>query len=91
MEIDRTTIPGSGVLHTCRSRAGHRFGVLAGTRADRQLIVFDPTGDTPLRVIELETDEADEVAEILHSRPVLDRIADLERRMSELAKAGSRG
>jgi hypothetical protein len=45
--------------------------------------------DVPARAILLAPDEADQVAEILHSQPVADRLLLLERRVDELI--GERG
>jgi TrkA domain protein len=85
MEIERTTVPGTGVLHHCCTRSGIELGVLADHTGRRQFVVYDGDDrDVPLRVIVLDPDEADQLAEILHSRPILDRLADIERRLRAL-------
>lgn len=85
MELTYTTVPGSGVVHHVTTRSGQRFGVLSDGAGRRSLLVYDSADpDTPLQSIVLERDEADRVAEILHSRSMLDRLADVERRLVEL-------
>lgn len=82
MDINRTTVPGVGTVHHLTTRDGQRFGVLVG-RETRTVFVFgaaDP--DTPAQTIALAQDEADLLAELLHSRPTADRLADLERRLA---------
>ncbi|NMN93436.1 hypothetical protein FGL95_00105 [Nocardiaceae bacterium YC2-7] len=69
MEIERTTVPGTGVLHLCCPRSGIELGVLADNSGRRQLFVYDGDDhDVPLRVIVLDPDEADQLAEMLHCR-----------------------
>lgn len=88
MEITRSSVPGVGKLHECRTRDGQRFGVLVEPSGRRTLLVYgtseqgDP--DEPMQQIALEPDEADEVAEILHNLSLQDRIAALERRIAAL-------
>lgn len=82
MDITRTTVPGVGTVHHLTTRDGQRFGVLIEQEA-RSLFVFgadDP--DTPAQTIALAPDEADLLAELLHSRPTADRLADLERKIA---------
>lgn len=87
MEITPSSVPGVGKLHECRTRDGQRFGVLVESSGRRALLVYDPRlddPDEPAQKITLDPDEADEVAEMLHSSPLRDRIAALERRVAEL-------
>jgi TrkA domain protein len=90
MRIDRTTVPGSGVLHHIVTRDGERFCLLVDADSNRHLFTYDTTDfDTPARAIVLQPDEADQLADILHSRPTADRLLALERRVDELI--GERG
>ncbi|WP_233213650.1 hypothetical protein [Mycobacterium hubeiense] len=78
-------MPGSGVLHEIVTREGERLSVLVEAAGNRHLFMYDTNGlDVPARAILLESDEADQVAEILHSRPIVDRLRSLERRVDEL-------
>jgi len=47
------------------------------------VIVYGP--DDSMRSAELHRDEADQLAELLHSRSMADRLAAVERRLAELA------
>ncbi|KUI27451.1 hypothetical protein [Mycobacterium sp. GA-2829] len=89
MHIDRTTVPGSGTLHHIVTRGGIRLAVLVGRDGDRQVFVYDDAKDEPATEVLLAPDEADGLAEILHSRPIADRVRTLERRVDALI--GERG
>ncbi len=90
MHIDRTMVPGSGVLHQIVTRDGERFCLLVDASHNRHLFTYDGGElDEPTRAIVLEPDEADQVADLLASRPVADRLLSLERRVDELI--GERG
>ncbi len=72
MRVDRTLVPGNGVLHHIVTRDGVRFCVHIDADRNRHLFTYsavDP--DVPAETIVLEPDEADEFAHILHSRPEL--------------------
>lgn len=82
MEITRNTVPGVGTIHHCTTRGGQRFGVLVEGDT-RSVVTFGPADpDTPSQIIVLEQDESDLLAAILQSRPITDRLADLERRVA---------
>ncbi|MEV4458462.1 hypothetical protein ACWEQG_03310 [Microbispora sp. NPDC004025] len=89
MDVTRATLPGvAAVVHQCVTRDGQRFGVLVEKSGRRRLLVYDSAEpDTPLQAINLDQREADQLADILHSRPVLDRLAHLERRFAEFVEA----
>ena len=88
MEVTLTTVPGVGVLHECTTRNGDQFAILVDHSDRRNLIVRDRSAsDEPVTTILLEHDEADEVADMLHTRPIPDRLADLERRLTEIASS----
>ena len=85
MDITYSTVPGRGAVHHLRSRGGQQFGVLAERAGRRSLLIFDPDDpDVPRQTITLDQDEADQLAEILQSRSVPDRLAAVERRLAEL-------
>lgn len=85
MDITRTTVPGVGIVHHLLTRGGQRFGVLVDSSGQRSLLCYGPDDpDVPAERIALAHDEADQLAEILHSSPVADRLARLERRLAEL-------
>ncbi|WP_159928084.1 hypothetical protein [Rhodococcus sp. WAY2] len=91
MQIDRTTVPGKGVLHQLVTRAGGRLCLLVDAHSTRHVLLYDESDrDVPARSIVLEPDEADQLAEILHSRPITDRLAAVERQVGELMRERGR-
>jgi TrkA domain protein len=86
MEITHSTVPGSGMLHDCQTRDGQQFRILVARPGRREIFVYDSAEtDRVVARIVLEEDEADQVAELLHSQPITDRIAELERRVAQIA------
>ncbi|GGP09354.1 hypothetical protein GCM10012278_44710 [Nonomuraea glycinis] len=78
------TVPGTGTLHHRLTLGGQRLAVLA-QGAERTLFVYGSgVEDTPLRTIVLARDEADDLAELLHSSSVPDRLAVVERHLADL-------
>ena len=78
------TVPGTGTLHHRLTLGGQRLAVLA-QGAERTLFVYGSGAeDTPLRTIVLARDEADDLAELLHSSSVPDRLELVERRLADL-------
>ena len=92
MDITRSTVPGIGTVHHLHTRSGRRFGVLVDTRGRRTLLIYDAgpveDPDEPVLCIVIEPDEADELAGILHSKPMSDRLAEVERRLADLTGSG---
>jgi TrkA domain protein len=91
MHISRTTVPGDGVVvHHMTTRQGERLCLIVDGGGDRHMFTYEKGDlDAPAREIVLESDEADQLAEVLHSRPIKDRLLSLERRVDELI--GERG
>lgn len=86
MELSTTTVPGGGVLHDFLTRDGQRFRIIVDRSNVRELHVYGDDGESrPVASIVLEADEADRAAEILHSTPTAERLAEIERRIAELA------
>ena len=83
MEITRNSVPGVGELHDGVTRAGQHVRILVDHSGERHLFLYSPSDE--VITITFESDEADRVAELLHSVPLPDRMAALERRVSELA------
>jgi TrkA domain protein len=82
MDITHSTVRGVGAVHHLTTRGGQRFGVLVEGDT-RRLFVFGPDDDdTPAQTITLAQDEADLLADLLHSRPTADRLAALERKIA---------
>ncbi|MGW5049537.1 hypothetical protein [Actinokineospora sp. NPDC004072] len=83
MQVSHTTVPGTGRVHHFVARAGHRFAVVSGPGDRRDLLVYDG-GDEPALTVELDADEADQVADTLRTTPLADRVAALEQRLAAL-------
>lgn len=83
MQVSHTTVPGVGMIHHFLARAGHRLAVVTGPGDRRELLVYDG-GDEPAYTVELDADEADQLADTLCSSPLADRMAALEQRVAEL-------
>ena len=57
--------PGAGVLHSFHTRHGTRFALLTHSSGARRLLAYTSGSDEPTVDIELEPDEADQVAELM--------------------------
>jgi TrkA domain protein len=91
MQIYRMSVPGNDVVvHQMTTRRGGRLCLVEGPAGDWHLCAYDGSDlDAPRLELVLESDEADQIAEVLHSRPLKDRLLSLERRVDELI--GERG
>ncbi|GLY65380.1 hypothetical protein Atai01_19990 [Amycolatopsis taiwanensis] len=68
MGATRDTVPGVGTVHHCLTHAGQRFGVLRHNDGRRELF-FSASGesDKPSHTLVLDHDEAEQLADLLHS------------------------
>ncbi|KAF0847251.1 hypothetical protein [Nocardia caishijiensis] len=85
MDTDRTPIPGTGVLHHFRTGGGIDFALLTEAAGRRRLLAYAPGSDEPSIDIALEPDEADQVAELMHTGHLAERLTRLEQRVERLA------
>ncbi len=83
MQITRHSVPGMGELYDGVTRAGQHLRILVDRSGERHLFVYSPTDE--VITLTFESDEADRLAELLHTAPLPDRMAALERRVKELA------
>ena len=89
METTPSTVPGTGLLYDCQTRDGQQFRILVARPGRCEIFIYDSAEpDRAVARVVLEEDEADQVAELLHSQPITDRIAALERRVARLAGSG---
>ena len=89
METTHSTVPGTGLLYDCQTRDGQQFRILVARPGRCEIFIYDSAEpDRAVARVVLEEDEADQVAELLHSQPITDRIAALERRVARLAGSG---
>jgi TrkA domain protein len=86
MHTTRTTVPGFGELHDLVTRHGQHFRIIADRTDTRELHLYgDAPGPDPIASIVLEPDEAERTAELLHSTPMADRLARVERQLAAIA------
>lgn len=90
MEITQTTVPGFGVMHHAVTRSGKELRVLVDNSGRRELYLYDEAPSEAVAMVELEPDEADQLADLLHSASIPDRLAEIERRIAELSGGGRR-
>ncbi|MFG1944128.1 hypothetical protein [Nonomuraea sp. NPDC048826] len=89
MRITHNTVPGIGSVHHTDTRRGDHLAVIV-TAAGRTLVLYDQHDpDTPAHTVELDQREADQLAGLLTGRPgagrpVADRIAAVERRLTSV-------
>ncbi|MGH3759460.1 hypothetical protein [Actinophytocola sp.] len=81
-------MPGVGTMHHFTTRSGQRFGVLVEGSKHGLVVFGSEDQDTPSQTIVLEQDESDLLADVLHSRSIMDRLAELERRVDAVARNG---
>lgn len=79
MHIDRSTAPGHATVHHLRARSGDRFALVTEADGGKRILVYRGAEDEPVQSVALGTDEADQFADLLHSAPLPDRVARLER------------
>ncbi|MEV4567685.1 hypothetical protein AB0K12_28280 [Nonomuraea sp. NPDC049419] len=85
MNITHTPVPGGGVVRHFDTRRGDHLAVIISPTGQRSLIVYDrQVPDTPIATVEFDQQEADQVADLLHSRPLTERLAAVEQRLESL-------
>ncbi|MBK1786654.1 SPFH domain-containing protein [Prauserella cavernicola] len=78
---------GIGTLHQLLTRGSQRLGVRVDEDGRSHVAVYGPDDpDVPAQTIVLDPDEADRLADMLHTRSVSDRLVELERRVVELTR-----
>lgn len=82
MQTTKTTVLGIGALYDCRTRDGSALRIIGERGGARQLVVYGPPDQQTVR---LEADEADQLADLLRSGSMQDRVAALERRLAALS------
>jgi TrkA domain protein len=85
IDVTETPLPGLGVRREFGTSNGRRLGVVALRSGRTQLVIYrqdDP--DTTSEVVDLETDEADTLAELLGAPRILDRLATIRDEVAEL-------
>lgn len=85
MDVTEVLLPGVGLRYEFTSRKGDRVSVVARRTGDFELVVYegeDPDEGRP--VLQLDSEEADTVAEILGAPRIAERFADLTKEVPGL-------
>ncbi|MEU6759201.1 cation:proton antiporter regulatory subunit [Streptomyces sp. NPDC046685] len=85
MDVTEVLLPGVGLRYEFTSRRGERVGVVARRTGDFELVVYgveDP--DEGRSVLQLDSEEADTLAEILGAPRIAERFADLTKEVPGL-------
>jgi len=85
VEVERTALPGIGLRHILTTSRGRQIGVVSHRSGRRDLLIYDPDDpDTSVDDVALTVDEAEALAELLGTRRVIERLAELERQVEGL-------
>ena len=78
VRIEKIDLPGIGIRHDIVTKLGRHIGVLNYRDGRRELAFYDSEDpDTVLEAVELNSDEADALADLLGHTALLSQIADL--------------
>lgn len=78
VRIEKIDLPGIGIRHDIVTKLGRHIGVLNYRDGRRELAFYDSEDpDTVLEAVELNTDEADALADLLGHTALLGQISDL--------------
>src|SRR5688572_14935388 len=70
LEITQTTVPGFGVMHHLVTRSGKELRLLVEHTGRRELYLYGSAPSEAVATIALEADEADAIADLLHSASI---------------------
>jgi TrkA domain protein len=85
MEVHRYPLPGIGLRHEFVTERGRRVGVIAHHTGRREVVVYDRHDpDTAAVTLTLNTEEANELADLLGYTRVVERLGELHREVSGL-------
>jgi TrkA domain protein len=91
VEVEETKLPGVGLRHDFVTESGRRIGVISVKTGARHLAIYredDP--DTVKVSVELTTEEAGLLAELLGAQRVVERLAKLREQVEGITTAGIR-
>ncbi|MEU9378500.1 cation:proton antiporter regulatory subunit [Streptomyces sp. NPDC048255] len=86
MDVTEVLLPGVGMRYEFTNHQGDRVGVVARRTGDFELVVYGPEDpDEGRPVLQLDSAEADTVAEILGAPRIAERFADLTKEVPGLS------
>lgn len=89
MDVEEVRLPGVGLRYDFPCVNGRRVGVVALKSGGRQLIVYDEKDpDTVQVAVDLDSEEAAVLAELLGTPRVIDRLNRLREKVDVLATTG---
>ncbi|WP_351225930.1 cation:proton antiporter regulatory subunit [Streptomyces sp. NPDC002133] len=85
MDVTEVLLPGVGLRYEFTTHRGDRIGVVARRTGDFELVVYEARDpDAGRSVLQLNSEEADTVAEILGAPRIAERFADLTKEVPGL-------
>jgi TrkA domain protein len=85
MEVHRYSLPGIGLRHEFVTERGRRVGVISHHTGRREIVVYDRRDpDTAAVTLTLNSEEANELADLLGSARVVERLGELHREVAGL-------
>ncbi|GAA0798273.1 TrkA C-terminal domain-containing protein [Spirilliplanes yamanashiensis] len=86
MELERSVLPGLGVVQRFGTAHGQTVGVVSHLSGRREVVIYHPDdGDAVLHTVVLERDEAHAAADLLCAEVTREHVADLERQVPGMA------
>ena len=86
MEVFETPLPGIGVRHEFTTKSGERVGVVTRRDGRRELLIYDRWDpDTCRDSVELTSEEAATMVELLGGSRVTERLSDLRHEVEGLS------
>jgi TrkA domain protein len=85
IEVEEVKLPGVGVRHDFQTRSGRRVGVVSHRGGRHELLIYDVRDpDSCSEVVQLATDEADTLAELLGAPRIVERLASIRDQVAGL-------
>lgn len=85
MEVEEVKLPGVGVRHDFQTRSGRRVGVVLHRSGRHDLLIYDRRDpDACSEVVQLATEEADTLAELLGAPRIVERLATIRDQVAGL-------
>jgi TrkA domain protein len=82
VRLERSALPGIGLLQRFVNAHGQRLGVVAHVTGRREFVIYHPSdGDAAEQTVVLEADEAHAVADLLAAEVSYHHVAALERQV----------
>ena len=84
LRVENRVLPGIGVCQELELHDGRRVGIVTRRDGHRDFVIYDEDGDGAAVTITMDEKEADVIAELLGAPQLVNRLADLQRSISEV-------